>query len=596
MSNNSFQKATVNSRKNKKNKDDSKKPRKELSSGAQIVIDSLERENVNVIFGVIGGAIMPVYDKLGRSKSIRHITTAHEQGAIHAADAYARVTGKPGVCMATSGPGAANLVTGLATAYMDSSPVIGLTGQVPTKLIGRDSFQEVDMRGISDSITKHNYLVKRPHSIPQTIKEAFHLSQTGRPGPIIIDLPKDVQTSKCNSTGQPSSSVQPEGYEVREKLTTEKIQPLINELRRSQKPLVLAGGGVILSGASEQLTQLADQFSIPVTFSLMGLGSFPPKSRLHLGMLGMHGTAVANKAISECDFLLAVGTRLDDRMTGDVSSFAPHASLAHIDIDTSEMGKIVNPAFPVVADAKQALKKIRDSLNQEHPPDTTTWLDQIKSWREKYSRPQTDKKQLTSPHVIEVIDDLTPKDSIITTGVGQHQMWVAQKYAFHSPRTLITSGGLGTMGYGFPAAIGAKIAAPHKTIVCITGDGSFQMNIQELATAVKEELDITVVVLRNGYLGMVRQWQELFFDNHIYETDINENIPSFSTVTNSYGGLGLEVTENQDLRKTLTEAFNYRKGPSVVECFVKRDENVFPMVPAGASNEEFILGENDANN
>ena len=558
-------------------------------TGAEAVIKSLEAQGVDVIFGVIGGAIMPVYDRLGKSTKLRHITAAHEQGAVHAADGYARATGRAGVCFATSGPGASNMVTGLATAYMDSSPVIGLTGQVSTDLIGSDAFQEADMRGISNAITKHNYLVQQPSEIPSTINEAFHLAVTGRPGPVLVDLPKDVQTGSFEGTIRKERTI-PEGYDPSRKTRKEELIPLARHISAAEKPVIIAGGGVLMSGAGEELQNFATEYGIPVTCSLMGLGSFPTESELFLGMLGMHGTGEANKAVTNSDLLIALGTRLDDRMTGKVDKFAPNATLAHIDIDPSELGKILKPDISVVGDAGQVLTQLYELVSEEGKPDTDNWVSKIEEWRKKYKlEPKSDGSHLSSQIVVDALNELTPADTIVTTGVGQHQMWVAQRYSFTPPRKLITSGGLGTMGYGFPAAIGAKIGAPDRTVICVTGDGSFQMNIQELSTAVREKLDITVVILRNNYLGMVRQWQELFFEDNIVETKIGNGVPSFAKVAEAYGAKGIPVRSQENLKDKLEEAFSYTEGPSIVECAVDEEENVFPIVPAGEANENFLL-------
>lgn len=570
-----------------------KEKRREIT-GAAALIESLEREGVQVAFGVIGGAIMPVYDELGNSHKIRHITTAHEQGAIHAADGYARVKGEPGVCMATSGPGAANLVTGIATAYMDSAPLMIFTGQVPTDLIGRDSFQEVDIRGMSDPVTKHNYLVRRSRDLPRVVREGFHLARTGRPGPILVDLPKDVQTGSF-IPDEEDQEEDLEGYRPRQELDLGAIEELAEAIERAEKPLIIAGGGVISAGAGGELADLVQDKGIPIAFSLMGLGAFPVNHPLSVGMLGMHGTGAANKAVTEADLVIAVGTRLDDRMTGDVKRFAPNAEIAHIDIDPSELGKIIEPDIPIAGDARATLQELKRIAAGRPRPETSGWIDQVKDWKGRYSRGSSSRSpdKLTQQEVVAELSRFAGEDTIITTGVGQHQMWAALEYDFTRPRTLITSGGLGTMGYGFPAALGAKVAAPDRPVICVTGDGSFQMNVQELVTAVRENLDVTVVLMRNGYLGMVRQWQELFFDNRTVETEIGTGMPSMAKVTEAYGGLGLRVEKKEDLSPALRKAASYRDGPSLIECVVAAEENVFPMVPAGRSNEEFVTGEKD---
>lgn len=563
-------------------------------SGARAVVKGIEEEGVETVFGIIGGAIMPIYDELGKSEQIRHITTTHEQGAAHAADAYARVKGEPGVVFATSGPGASNLMTGIANAYMDSSPVIGFTGQVATSLIGQDSFQEVDVRGMSDPITKHNYLVMDPDEIPYTIREGFYLATSGRPGPIVIDLPKDVQQGEMTWPEGGPDVEEFEGYEDDPGLDESDVSELADALTGADRPVLLIGGGVAHAGASRELMDFVHELELPVASSLMGLGSVDTRDPHFIGMVGMHGSGPANKAIAKSDLLLALGTRLDDRITGDVENFAPNAEIAHVDIDPAEMGKIIEPDYPVIGDAKRVLTELMDQVGGKYTP-PEDWWKSLKGWFEKYSTDsEVDDSVLKPQAVVRTLNDLTGEETIVTTGVGQHQMWAAQGYGFSRPNQLITSGGLGTMGFGFPAAIGAQVAAPNRPVVSVTGDGSFQMNIQELTTAVREELPITIVVLRNGSLGMVRQWQQLFFDNRLVETLIDEGTPSLAEVTNAYGGKGIKVASEDDLVSGLKEGLSYDSGPSVVECFVAEEENVFPMVPAGAANEDFILGESDA--
>ncbi len=563
-------------------------------SGARAVIKGIEEEGVETVFGIIGGAIMPIYDELGKSDKLSHITTTHEQGAAHAADAYARVKGEPGVVFATSGPGASNLMTGIANAYMDSSPVVGFTGQVATSLIGQDSFQEVDVRGMSDPITKHNYLVMDPEEIPSTIREGFHLATSRRPGPIMIDLPKDVQQGEMTWPESGPDVEEFEGYEAEPDFDESSVSELSDALKGADRPVLLVGGGVAHAGASQELMDLIHELDLPVASSLMGLGSVDTKDTHFIGMVGMHGSGPANKAIAKSDLLLAVGTRLDDRITGEVEDFAPNAEVAHVDIDPAEMGKIIDPDYPVVGDAKRVLKELKDQVDGNYSPPEEWWKD-IKSWFEKYSvDSEADDSVLKPQEVVRALNDLTGEETIVTTGVGQHQMWAAQGYGFSRPNQLITSGGLGTMGFGFPAAIGAQVAAPNRPVVSVTGDGSFQMNIQELTTAVREELPVTIVILRNGSLGMVRQWQQLFFDNRLVETLIDEGTPSLAEVTNAYGGKGIKVASEDELVAGLEEGLSYDSGPSVVECFVAEDENVFPMVPSGAANEEFILEEDNA--
>ena len=563
-------------------------------TGARAVIKGIEEEGVDTVFGIIGGAIMPIYDELGKSEQIRHITTTHEQGAAHAADAYARVKDEPGVVFATSGPGASNLMTGIANAYMDSAPVVSFTGQVATSLIGQDSFQEVDVRGMSDPITKHNYLVMDPEEVPGTVKEGFHLATSGRPGPIVIDLPKDVQQGELTWPANGPEVEEFESYDRSRSVDERDVVELAEGLEKAERPVVLVGGGIGHADASGELMELVEEMKLPVASSLMGLGSVDSRDPHFIGMVGMHGSGPANKAIAKSDFLLAVGTRLDDRITGDVDNFAPNAEVAHVDIDPAEMGKIIQPDYPVVGDAKKVLTELMDQVSGRNSAVDGWWKD-IKSWFDKYTPEVSGDESVLKPQkVVGALDEMTGDETIVTTGVGQHQMWAAQGYGFSRPNQLITSGGLGTMGFGFPAAIGAQVAAPDRPVVSITGDGSFQMNIQELTTAVREELPVTVVILRNGSLGMVRQWQQLFFDNRLVETLIDEGTPSLAKVTEAYGGKGVTVASEDDLVSGLEEALSYDGGPSVVECFVAEEENVFPMVPAGAANEDFILEENDA--
>ncbi len=567
----------------------------ETVTGARALIKTLEENGVKTIFGIIGGAIMPIYDELGKSEVINHITATHEQGAIHAADAYARVADKPGVVFATSGPGAANLMTGLANAYMDSSPVIAVTGQVATTLIGLDSFQEVDVRGMSDPITKHNYLVMDSEDVPEKVREGIHIAMTGRRGPVLLDMPKDVQTGDLSWTEpDPDKTYDFEGYNVTDGFDEGAADELAEALREAERPMILAGGGVVSAGTREELYELASKLNIPVSNSLMGLGTIDSTDPLFLGMIGMHGSGPANKAISETDLLLAVGTRLDDRITGDVEQFAPRAKVAHIDLDPAEMGKIVEPDIPIIGDAGEVLGHVLEKV-EDLEKDHEGWWKDITDWFKKYTIDLDEEDSVLKPQtVVSALDELTPEDTLVTTGVGQHQMWAAQYYNFTEPGQLITSGGLGTMGFGFPAAIGTKVAAPDRTVVAITGDGSFQMNIQELTTAVREGLDITVVILRNGSLGMVRQWQQLFFENRLVETLIDDGTPSLADVAEAYGAKGVAIAENEGVEDRLKEVLDYHEGPSVVECFVAETENVWPMVPAGATNAEFLMEENDA--
>ena len=560
-------------------------------TGAQILLESLKREGVNVLFGYPGGAIIDIYDELPRHPELKHVLVRHEQGAVHAADGYARASGKVGVCLVTSGPGATNTVTGIATAYCDSIPLVVLTGQVPTNLIGNDAFQEVDIVGITRPCTKHNFLVKDITRLAQTLREAFFLARSGRPGPVLVDLPKDVMQAS-------TEFVWPEDVSMRSYNPTYK--PNLNQLRRSaeeiskaRRPMLLAGGGVILSNGSQALRELAQTLHLPVAYTLMGLGAFPATDPLSLGMVGMHGTYAANMSINHTDLLICVGARFDDRVTGKLDAFAPSARIVHIDIDPTSIRKNVEVDVPVVGDCRLALEGIleickakmgdRDWL-EEH----TEWLSTVAGWKKDHPLCYSDEGTAIKPQkVVETLFELTKGDAILTTEVGQNQMWTAQFYNFTEPRTLLTSGGLGTMGYGFPAAIGAQMAFPDKKVITVAGDGSLQMNIQELATVVQQRLPITVVILNNGYLGMVRQWQELFF-NHNYSSTNMEAQPDFVKLAEAYGAEGYRITTREELLPMLKTALA-SPNPAFIDVRVGREENVYPMVPAGAALDEMLL-------
>ena len=553
-------------------------------TGAEIVIEALKKEKVEVIFGILGGVLLPLFDVLYK-KEIKFILTRHEQAAAHMADGYARATGKVGVCLATSGPGATNLVTGIATAYMDSIPIVAITGQVATPLIGNDAFQEADTTGITRPITKYNYLVKDVKDLARTIKEAFYLASSGRPGPVLIDLPKDVQMKETKyhypeainmRTYRPTLSGHP--------LQIEKAAALIEN---SKRPVIYAGGGVILSGASSQLRKLAEITNIPVTMTLLGLGGFPGEHSLSLGMLGMHGTRYANYAVMESDLIIAIGARFDDRVTGKIETFAPNAKIIHIDIDPSAISKNVKVDVPIVGDARNILEEL---IKKVKPLSLEGWHKKINGWKMKY--PVTYKKdddKLRPQYVIEQIYQLTKGEAIITTEVGQNQMWAAQFYKCSKPRTFLTSGGLGTMGYGFPAAIGAQLGCPGKIIFDIAGDGSFQMNIQELTTAVINRIPVKIAVLNNGCLGMVRQWQELFYGKRYSYTSLGEG-PDFVKVAEAFGARGIRVNKKSEVKKAIEEAIAEKKLPTVIDFHVEPGENVFPMVPAGADLNQMIGG------
>lgn len=554
-------------------------------SGAETVLECLKREGVTKVFGYPGGTVVPLYDALYDFEGLEHILVRHEQGAAHAADGYARATGTVGVCIATSGPGATNLVTGIANAYMDSVPMVIITGQVPTSGLGKDTFQEVDMTSITFAITKHNYLVKDIKDLPRVFKEAFHLAATGRPGPVLIDIPKDIQTAKAEF-------VYPEEVKIRGYKPTyyghlaqiKKIAKIINQAKR---PIICAGGGVISSGAEVELLKLAEDLAIPVTTTLMGLGCFSEDHPLSLGMLGMHGTGYANYAINECDLILALGTRFSDRSTGAVEHFAPKAQIIHIDIDPAEIGKNVFSYYPVVGDVKAVLKALVQLLDVKENPE---WLARVEQLKTAY--PLTydkDSPELKPQYVIEEICRTAGDQAIIVTEVGQHQMWAALHYTHTKSRHFVSSGGLGTMGYGLPAAIGAQMGQPEKTVFNIAGDGSIQMNIQELIVAVEHKLPIKIVILNNGYLGMVRQWQELFFSKRYSATPLS-CCPDFIKLAEAYGAAGIRVEKKEEVHKALKEAMEINDRPTVLEFRIAPEENVFPMVPPGGTVGQMIMG------
>ena len=567
--------------------------------GAQIFFECLKREGVDVIFGFPGGAVLDLYHELPKS-GIRHILVRHEQGAAHMADGYARATGRVGVCLVTSGPGATNAVTGVATAYMDSIPMVIFTGQVPTALIGNDAFQEVDIVGITRPCTKHNYLVKDVNDMARVIREAFYLARTGRPGPVLVDLPKDVVQAQTEF--RYPRKVELQGYRPTVDAHMGQIKRAYQVLRKAKHPVIYAGGGVIASSAAEELTRLAELLQAPVTTTLMGLGGFPAtvgdsegKKQTHplwLGMLGMHGTFRANMAVSNSDCLLAVGARFDDRVTGKLSGFATKAKIIHIDVDPTSISKNVPVDIPIVGDCKNALEKLIqlaesepvEGLEQMRAP----WLDQIRQWRETYPLNYKQESDIIKPQfVVEKIYEVCNGEAIITTEVGQNQMWAAQFFHFDRPRTFLSSGGLGTMGYGLPAAIGAQVAFPDKLVIDIAGDGSIQMNIQEMITAVCNDLPVKVAILNNRFLGMVRQWQELFYDK-VYCATCLDAAPDFVKLAEAYGAVGLRATRPEEVEPVLREAFAIKK-PVLMDFVVAAEEGVYPMVPAGKDISEMLL-------
>ena len=552
--------------------------------GAEVVIEALIEEKVDTVFGYPGGAMIPLYNVLRDVSELRHILVRHEQAAAHAADGYARATGKIGVCLATSGPGATNLVTGLATAYMDSVPLVALTGQVPTSMIGNDAFQEANITGITYSITKHNYLVKDIDELPLVLKEAFYIAKTGRPGPVLVDLPKDILNT--GTTVEYPRQVKIRSYRPVYKGNLRQIEKAARVINDSKRPVIYAGGGVVASNASEKLIEFAHQTFIPVTTTLMGLGVFPEDDPLSLQMLGMHGTFWANYAVSEADLIIAIGARFDDRVTAKTSEFAAQAKIIHIDIDPTAISKNVRVDLPIVGDVTEVLAQLIKLTNKGKGRET--WLRKIVRWKEQYPLKYDKNGDLKPQFVIEKIYELTEGKAVITTEVGQNQMWAAQFYRYTKPRTFISSGGLGTMGYGFPAAIGAQIGLPERVVFDIAGDGSFQMNIQELATVANYNVPVKVAILNNGYLGMVRQWQQLFYKSRYSQVDLIGR-PDFVKVAEAYGVKGIRIEKKEKVESAIKEALA-TDGPVVMDFRVDREENVYPMVPAGAALPQMIEG------
>ncbi|TCS83190.1 biosynthetic-type acetolactate synthase large subunit [Tepidibacillus fermentans] len=555
----------------------------EMKSGAEMIIECLKREGVDVIFGYPGGAVIPIYDALYDS-GLKHVLSRHEQGAIHAADGYARSTGKVGVVIGTSGPGATNLVTGITNAYMDSIPLVVLTGQVPTSYIGTDAFQEADITGITMPITKHNYLVQRTQDLPKILKEAFYIARSGRPGPVLIDIPKDISYDVAPFYYPESVSIP--SYQPTIEPNPSQVMKVAKTIEQAKRPLILAGGGVISSGAETELLQFVEKMQIPVTTTLMGLGGFPASHPLWLGMPGMHGTVTANRAIQNADLLISLGARFDDRVTGKIERFAPKAKIVHVDIDPAEVGKIIPTQLPLVGDIKHVLVQL---MKKTSPGDTIEWIEQLQQWKkEKPLRYKDSKDGIKAQYVIEQLSNYTKGDAIISTDVGQHQMWTAQYYKFEKARTLLTSGGLGTMGFGLPAAVGAQVGHPDQKVVCISGDGSIQMNIQELATIVQQKLPLKIIILNNSYLGMVRQWQQIFHDCRYSCTFMTG--PDFVKLAEAYGMLGIRAVKKEEVTEVLEQGMKHN-GPVIMEFMVEEEENVFPFVPPGASLDEMIEGE-----
>ena len=561
-------------------------------TGAQAFVKCLEEQGVEVIFGFPGGAVIDLYDELLRTDKITHVLVRHEQAAIHAADAYGRVKGDVGVALVTSGPGATNTVTGIASAYCDSIPLVVFTGQVPTMLIGNDAFQEVDIVGITRPVTKHNYLVKNADDLVPTIREAFHLARTGRPGPVLIDLPKDVVNSRI--LFPEAGPIRMRTYRPTYEPHPGQIEKACKAILKAKKPVVYAGGGVIAANANEELTELARKLDLPVTMTLMGLGGFPGTDPLSMGMLGMHGTYYANMAVANCDLLLAVGARFDDRVTGKVDAFAPYAKIIHIDIDPTSISKNVEVDIPIVADCRHALTAMNTWFSRhefdpaEQKQKLAPWHDQIREWKNKHPLGYVEEADVIKPQfVVQKLHELTKGDAIITTEVGQNQMWAAQFYHFNKPRAFMTSGGLGVMGYGFPAAIGAQMAAPGRIVIDIAGDGSIQMNIQELATARQYNCPVKIAILNNNYLGMVRQWQELFYEKR-YSATVLEVAPDFVALAKAYGAVGLRATKPSEVEPVIKEALA-TKNTVIMDFVISREEGVYPMVPAGKATTEMLL-------
>ena len=558
-------------------------------SGAEIFFESLKAEGVDTIFGLPGGAVIDIYDEMPKH-NIRHILVRHEQGAAHMADGYARATGQVGVCLVTSGPGATNTVTGIATAYMDSIPIVVFTGQVPTPLIGNDAFQEADIVGITRPCTKHNYLVKDVRGLARIIREAFYLARSGRPGPVLVDLPKDVMAAKTDF--KLPKKIAMKGYRPTTEAHMGQIKRVYAAIAEAKRPVIYAGGGVIASNGGMELKQLGEKLKCPVTTTLMGLGGFPAPHELWLGMLGMHGTFRANMAVGNTDLLLAIGARFDDRVTGKLDEFAPSAKIVHIDIDPTSISKNVKVHIPIVGDCRDALKKLLQLIKENPIADLKKarkpWLDQIRQWKETYPLAYEQNDEVIKPqYVVEKIYQLSEGKAIISTEVGQNQMWAAQYYHFANPRTLLTSGGLGTMGYGLPAAIGAQAAFPDRLVVDIAGDGSIQMCIQEMTTAVENGLPVKVAILNNQHLGMVRQWQQLFYEKNYCATCL-KIAPDFVKLAEAYGALGLRATKPSEVEQVIKEAFATPK-PVIMDFVVNPEECVYPMVPAGAAMTEMLL-------
>lgn len=575
-------------------------------SGAEIVIECLKKENVDLVFGYPGGVVIPLYDVLLRSPEVRHVLVRHEQGATHMADGYARATGRPGVVIASSGPGATNTVTGIATAYMDSIPMIVITGQVPVHLIGNDAFQESDTVGITRPITKHNYLIKETNDIAQVFAEAFYIATTGRPGPVLIDLPKDVQLGFADFNYPERPTIR--GYKPTYDGHPQQIKKAAEMISLSKRPVLYVGGGAVISGAADEVRELAQRAQAPVTTTLMGLGAYPENDPLSMKMLGMHGSWYANTAVMECDLLVSIGARFDDRVTGKLAEFSPNSKKIHIDIDPSSLNKNVRVDLPIVGDVKRVLQELIPLVRKA---DTDGWLMQIAEWKREHPltyestaslheeglngangqpSPSVDSLPIHAQYVIERLGQLTKGEALVVTDVGQHQMWAAQWYGFTRPRSMITSGGLGTMGFGLPAAIGVKLACPDREVILITGDGSIQMNIQEMATALACRLPIKIILLNNGFLGMVRQWQDLFYAKRYSSVDLRDTNPDFVKLAEAYGAFAMRIFRDDEVDGAWEAAMKITDRPVFIDVIIPEEENVYPMIPAGAASHEMIEG------
>ena len=554
-------------------------------NGSQIIVEALRRHGVDYLFGYPGGACMPIFDALVDAPEIKIVLVRHEQGGTHMADGYARATGKPGVVLVTSGPGATNTVTGLLTAQMDSVPMVVLTGQTITPNLGKDAFQEADVFGVTMPVVKHSYLVREVNDLPRVMNEAFHLATSGRPGPVLVDLPKDVVSAECEADFTDEFHLP--GYAPPARGLTEDLEKAAELISSSKKPLLYVGAGAVIAQASRQVIGLAEKLQAPVTTTLLGKGAFPETHPLSVGMLGMHGTAYANKTVVDCDLIMAIGARWDDRITGKVSEFCPDATKIHIDVDPAEFGKIIDPDVSIAGDAKLVLEDLIPLVSKlESQP----WLKQIEKWKKKYPLKFPKRGGLRAQQVLKELDRLTDSKAIISTDVGQHQMWTAQFCKTNEERKWLSSGGAGTMGYGLPSAIGAQLGCPDELVVAVVGDGGFQMTMPELATAAIQKLPIKILIINNRYLGMVRQWQQLFFDNRESGVDMMGN-PDFVKIGEAYGIKGFHLRRTGDITKVLQKALDYNDGPCIIEAEVVKSDNVFPMIPAGAAVAEMIIDE-----